>query len=300
MQMTLDEFALHYHEMRFEKACHEKKGMEFQAFFERIMTKHDPTFISVKPSGKEGDWKADGFSQKSGTVFQAYAPEEMTNAKAASKIITDFNGAKAKWGDKMKAWVFVWSSHDSLPPHAVSVLQEIKQKELTITISDMSRKGLWGIVATLPLLDRIDLLGVVPSINPAESVTAVEIQVLLKYLVRQEAPLLSDNLDLTDLAEKINRNRLSSRVREQVQKAIATVRVVEQYVKRHSDVQYSQLVANVLAYKYQQFAVAYNKPDDIFFALVEYVRSNDPSPTSYWPAVGIIAYYFQLCDIFER
>jgi len=298
--MNPEEFALHYHELRFDNACHEKTGMEFQTFFEKIMVKHDPTFVAIKPSGREGDWKADGFSQNRGAVFQAYAPEEMTNAKAASKIATDFNGAKNKWGNKMKEWVFVWSSHDSLPPHAVDILQNLKQSERTVLISDLSRKGLWDIVVALPLLDRVELLGAVPSIDPTTEPTAVEIQALLHYLVRQEAPRLPDNLDLTDLAEKINRNRLSSRVREQVQRAISTVQVVEKYVKRHYDVQYSQLVANVLAYKYQQFVSIHNQPDDIFFALVEYTRGSDQSPTNYWPAVAIIAYYFQLCDIFER
>src|SRR5258708_2956507 len=122
--MTESEFGLHYHQLLFKNACHERKGAEFQRFFEQIMQKHDPSFLPVKPSGKEGDWKSDGFSQDTGAVYQVYAPEEMTHLKAAQKIQADFVGARLKWADKMKEWIFVWSSHEALPPQVVAALQD--------------------------------------------------------------------------------------------------------------------------------------------------------------------------------
>ena len=63
----------------------------------------------IKPMGKEGDWKADGYSTNTGTIYQCYAPEDMTGAETAKKIVEDFEGARSRWQDKMRRWVFVWS-----------------------------------------------------------------------------------------------------------------------------------------------------------------------------------------------
>jgi len=52
--VNTEEFGRHYHHLVFKNTCLERKGTGFQTFFERIMQKHDSSFIAVKPSGKEG------------------------------------------------------------------------------------------------------------------------------------------------------------------------------------------------------------------------------------------------------
>jgi hypothetical protein len=79
--MTTEEIGRHYHYLAFKVACHERKGTAFQTLFEQIMLKHDPSFIAVKPAGKIGDWKCDGFSSVSGTVYQCYAPDGIRLAR---------------------------------------------------------------------------------------------------------------------------------------------------------------------------------------------------------------------------
>ena len=64
------DFDIHYHEMAFRLACHERTGADFQRFFEDIMVRHDPSFTPVKPHGNQGDWKNDGWLPSTGTVFQ--------------------------------------------------------------------------------------------------------------------------------------------------------------------------------------------------------------------------------------
>jgi hypothetical protein len=71
------------------------------------LQKSDASFLTVKPMGREGDWKSDGFSLNTGTVFQCYAPEELTGAEAARKVREDFQGACKCWQEKMLAWTFV-------------------------------------------------------------------------------------------------------------------------------------------------------------------------------------------------
>ena len=52
--MNPSDFSIHYHEMVFRLQCHERKGSDFQHFFEDIMVRHDPTFTPVKPYAKVG------------------------------------------------------------------------------------------------------------------------------------------------------------------------------------------------------------------------------------------------------
>jgi len=73
--MTREEFALHHHRRELELELYRRTGRAFQDFFEQIMQKADPGFVMIKPMGKVGDWKADGYSTTTGTVYQCYAPK---------------------------------------------------------------------------------------------------------------------------------------------------------------------------------------------------------------------------------
>ena len=301
--MNVAEFAIHYHSLMFRVACHEKKASEFQSFFENIMQKHDPTFIVVEPSGEEGDWKCDGYSQATSTVFQCYAPKDMelTAAKAAKKIKDDFIGAQAKWKEKMQRWVFVWSGDGRLPPQAADALLELKGSNPSFPIDDMGREALWQVVRNLPAEARVNLLGVVPSVEDATETTAAEVQTLLNYLAKQPIDLLADNLDLTELSEKIEKNDLSSAVQALIQKSLPVARVAQDYAKKHPDTDFQSVIANALAGKYRELkASGESDPDYIFWALVRYVsQGGDKGPKTFWAAVGIVTLIFQLCDVFE-
>jgi len=289
-----------FHGLYFKLACHEKTASEFQSFFECIMEKHDPSFIRVKPSGREGDWKCDGFSQETGTVYQCYAPENLTAAKAAAKVREDFDGAKEKWGSNMKRWVFVWSSGRALPPQVVQLLQQLKEDHADVAIDDWNREALWQIVRALPVRDRDGLLGPAPDVTLAADTTAAEIQVLLDFLVSHETELADGGLDHLGLEDKIRRNGLTHASRVLIQTGLPVARVAEEYLKRHPDLEFADKIARALARKYDEIATeASPDADTTFLKLVRHVRAQNDGATAFWAAVGIVTYCFQLCDIFE-
>jgi hypothetical protein len=298
--MTSDEFEQHYHQMCFQLECHERQGIEFQTFFERIMQKHDDSFITVKPMGREGDWKCDGFSQNTGTVYQCYAPEKLTAKKAAKKARDDFEGAREKWQDTMKQWVFVWSSFKNLPPQTIKVIQDIRDENPDLVIQDWDLDALWKIVAKLPTRERVDLLGEIPTISQATEITAAEIQVLLDFLLEQNVVLIADTMEHIGLADKIQRNQLSKAVQYELQVSMPVARIVGDYVRKSPDSRYSLKVGSLLAEKYKSFATLADSPNEIFYKLVKYTEGQSDPTHTHWAAVGIITYYFQLCDIFER
>lgn len=300
--MTREEFSLHYHELRLEVELSRRVGRAFQDFFEQIMQKADPSFIMVKPMGREGDWKADGYSLSTGTIYQCYAPEDMTGAQAAKKIKEDFGGAKEQWKDKMQRWSFVWSSERALSPQAIEALTELKAANSNLAVDQIGRAGLWDIVKGLSLAEREALLGIVPNPNDASITTAAEIQVLMKHL-GSHSPDVSDtvDLDLTAIVEKLQRNRLSAAVTMTVRPAVPVARLVREFVTSMPDPAFSQAVAADLARKYGELASRTSEPDVIFSGLVEYAWGQHHTELKFfWAAAGIVTHYFELCDVFER
>ncbi len=300
--MTNEEITLDYHQIKLKCELFERTGKSFQDFFEQIMQMVDPSFKMVKPVGREGDWKADGYSADSKTVYQCYAPEALTVAKAVDKIKKDFEGAREYWQEKMQRWVFVWSSEKALPPQVIAVLEDLKSTHQSLQITDIGRAGLWDIVKDLPLADRQGLLGIVPGLSVAQVTTAIEIQILMKYLGRQ-TPIAEDptNFDLTAIAEKLQRNRLSEAVTNMVMPSVPVAKLVHKFVTGMPDPGFSQTIASDLAAKYKELAASTDDPDVIFGSIVEYVLGEHHlEPRFFWAAVGIVTYYFELCDIFER
>lgn len=300
--MTPDEFGKHYHYLVFKDTCHERKGAAFQTFFEGLMHKHDATFISVKPSGREGDWKCDGFSSGSGTVYQCYAPESLTATKAVKKVHEDFSGALDHWKKEMVSWIFVWSAYDSLPPQVLKALQTLRSGDHGVKIDDWSREHLWAIVKGLPKDMRVELLGHVPQIGVAPDMTAAEIKTLLTFLAGRELMVDSVNFDLTDIAEKLEKNLLSPSVRALVTPAVPIARIVQSYLTKHPDPDFSSRAARALTEEYKRLAATGLKDaDEVFWKIVQYVASNDLNDQKrFWAALGIVSHYFELCDIFER
>jgi hypothetical protein len=301
--MTTEEIGRHYHYLAFKVACHERKGAAFQSLFEQIMLKHDASFIAVKPAGKVGDWKCDGFSSESGTVYQCYAPDGMKTAPAATKVKVDFAGAKKYWNTEMKAWIFVWSAHDALPPQVLKTLEEIRKGKHGVVVDDWGREHLWSIVKALSEEIRSEILGVTPPRpgSPSDT-TPAEIKVLLTFLTARELEHESVNFDLTEIGEKLQKNGLSDSVRALVTPALPVARMVQDYMAKHPDPDYSTRAAQALVAEYQRLvASGVTNSDDVFWKLLHYAAGNDlNNPKRFWASLGVVSHYFQLCDIFER
>jgi hypothetical protein len=299
--MNKVEFGLSYHEMMLELQLFRRSGKTFQDFFEQVMQKVDSSFIMIKPMGREGDWKADGYSLNTATIFQCYAPEEMTGAKAAKKMIEDFDGARMHWQEKMRRWVFVWSSERALPPQVSAALTNLKAAHPSLDVDHIGRSGLWEIVKKLSLSDREALLGIVPDLNDAPVTTAAEIQVLMKHLGRHDSTnWAAADFDLTAVSRKLERNGLSDAVTRIVRPAIPVAKLVREFVTSMPNPSFSQAIAIDLAEKYTAVASSADDPDVIFGSLIDYVLGAHRSkPKFFWAAAGIVTHYFELCDIFE-
>ena len=124
----------------------------------------------------------------------------------------------------------------------------------------------------------------------------------MKHLGKQTAGLPQDtSFDLTAISDKLARNRLSAAVTNTVRPAMPVARLVRDYVTRMPDPSFSEFIAIDLASKYRELAESVNDPDVIFGSLVDYVLGEQRvDPKFFWAAAGIVAHYFELCDVFER
>jgi len=74
-------------------------GQAYEDLFVDIMTRGNPDFIGVKPQGRIGDRKNDGYDRRKGSYYQVFAPEDpkLKSQDAVKKLKTDFAGLLKHW-----------------------------------------------------------------------------------------------------------------------------------------------------------------------------------------------------------
>jgi hypothetical protein len=300
--MSPEEVALLWHEQSFRLACHEKTGVEFQGFFEAIMEKADDSFVKVKPSGSEGDWKCDGYSADTAALYQVYAPGVMKVKDAANKIKDDFAGALKHWKEPMKGWIFVWSAEKALAPQIAALILALQNSNDSLAIDHWGREQLWKKLEGLTERQRSTILGPAPVPSMARTVTAAEVQTLLSFVAAQPIPEPDQDLELTDLTEKMDRNDFSDGTRALIAFGLPVATSVRDYVDGNHDISFSSKVADALGAMYARISPEYPNEKDLVFALLvgEVAAGAGANTKEYWAALGIVSYYFELCDIFER
>ncbi len=78
--------------LAFRLKVHSFDGQAFEDLFVQVMQYKNPNFRPVKPQGRFGDRKNDGFDQQRGAYYQVYAPEDLRKnpAAAVKKARQDF------------------------------------------------------------------------------------------------------------------------------------------------------------------------------------------------------------------
>ena len=142
----------------------EKKSNEFQNFFSTIMEKSYPAdFTRVRPWGKSGDKKNDGYLKSKRTLFQVYAPYGIEERKTIDKIDEDFKEALPYWNQYFNSWVFVHNSKEGLSPAVLKKLLDLSNENPDINCCSWGFEELKKIFELLTEVDMEDLCGKAPS-----------------------------------------------------------------------------------------------------------------------------------------
>ncbi len=276
-----------------------KKGTEFQDFFSDIMELRFPgDFSRVRPWGKRGDEKCDGYIASRRQLFAVYAPKSFTESKLISKIDSDFSGAKEKWDQYVDAWTFVHNDPDGMSPGVVKKITNLKtgNPELEITHWGMSELKTEAMLLSTQQLE--DLLGPVPTAKQLSNLGFEELRLVVESIERNTPEANADILSVPP--GKLDANALSDDIRGYLKLGMGRSNRVAEFFRRYHDPELGDAVAERFKREYAALKNDGHHPDEIFQRLLVFAGGPNRLPLPREAAImAVLAYLFESCDIFE-
>jgi len=296
----MDDLARAYYELKFEVEFLRKKGTEFQHFFEDIMEKaHPADFIRVRPWGNIGDRKNDGYLRSERTLFQSYAPMEMSAAEAVAKIDEDFLGALPHWKQFFDVWAFVHNCRDGLGPDVTSKLLEMSAAHAPLRAVPWGFEEIRRRLFTINDADIAALLGPAPTRSDMGKVTVAKLETVLRAIARQ--PATPDQEIQPVPPKKLETNGLSEHVKVMLKAGMAKTNLVRKFFRGCADPTLGDEIVRAFNSKYLELRGTVMDADAIFRDLQIFAGGSQGGLPEYEASVlAVLAYLFEECDIFER
>ena len=296
----MDQSTRAFYEVVFERNFLRKKGDEFQKFFADMMERRFPDgdFIRVRPWGKFGDRKNDGYLKSQRKLFQVYAPNEMKQAAALRKIEEDFTEALPHWKDYLDEWIFVHNGREGLSPGIAKKLLDIDRENVQISVKPWGFEDIRRVLFKLSEQDISALLGPAPSQRDFLKVGFEDLQIVLSTIARQPIPPMPD-MPLVP-RDKVEINKLSEDVEALINAGRLKSPLVEKFLKDYPDPEYGDQIVQTFKERYDELRNADLDPDSIFLELQIFTGGELTQEPKHQAAVlSVLAYLFDQCDIFE-
>lgn len=293
----------------FKNRIYSSDGQMFEDFFSSIMVKSNPNFTQVKPYGRIGDRKNDGFDKTTGEYFQVFAPQDIHNpstiTEAIAKLDGDFKGLCDYWNDKypIKHYNFVVNDkYRGVPPQLYAKISELEAAYPDIEFDIFAAAKLEDVVLNMDIDAVNSILGYIADMTVQLEYSALT--EVVEHLMRMNDSSDSDELlTVPDFEEKILFNKLSDRVANMLRNASYQVGGLEAYFRCHSEITKSEVQRKIVDC-YKNAANSIDKTIDNYADLVFMKILDDIYPNgniSIRNAIMILmAYYFESCDIFEK
>ncbi|ROP37240.1 ABC-three component system protein [Saccharothrix texasensis] len=284
-----------------ELALHAKKATAFQDHFNDVMEAvYGSDFVRVRPAGKDGDRKCDGYQQSTDTVFQVYAPSRIDLAKWVSKIKEDFAGAKDQW-PSMKSWIFVHNQHDGLPPDTLQALLKIKEDNPSLVIDQWPPSHLLGLTADLSEEQLIRVFGHPPREHEMRALDRGDIADAVAGLALHSGSWTPGAVDLPVVDPgKLDYNELSEYPRRMITAGIAQARMVEGYFDHNPDPTLRDRVGMLMRVEWLKLQKQGTAGDEAFGLLYDRVAAHTQGSREATASLALLAFLFESCDIFEN
>jgi len=290
------------YEKDFRIAFLESKGDAFQSLFEKVMSSAYPgDFLPCRPWGKAGDKKNDGFLPSKRTLFQCYAPNEMTAKQAIKKINEDFDGAKIHWEKYFDTWAFVHNAPDGrLGPHIIETLEKLRIANPKINIIPCGYTELLAEFRRLKLQDLESWFGLSPTIEVNLGLGYKDLAAVLQHINSSLPPAIADVKDVS--RGKIEANLLSAAVADFLKIGMQKAYLVSGFFQNWNDPTYGERIASAFKKEYVTLKakVPALHPDEIFGQLEAWAGGSANNTPSHKAAIlAVMAYLFDRCEIFE-
>ena len=295
----MDDLTRAYYEEKFKSTFLEVKREAFQDFFAEIMGKRYPAdFQRVRPWGRRGDRKNDGYLKSRRILFQVYAPNEMSEKETIDKIEEDFCGALPHWKKYFDAWVFVHNSRQGLGPEQSKKLLELDTNHKEITVTQWGFDEIRGEIFQLRETDLAAVLGPAPGREDVLNITSMQLAIVLDTLPRCDPP---PDLEIRPVSDgKIKANELSDSAACLLRAGMEGAATVDWYFQNNPDKTLGDRIAHGLRAEYEDLRSQKMSPDEIFGKLHGTVRkSSDGTPKHEATVLAVLSYFFEQCEIFE-
>lgn len=293
---------------RFRYEVRKSDGNDFENLFTKLMHAKDNSFHQVKPQGKLGDKKNDGFTDDKGEFYQVYAPEDLSSkdANALTKLNEDFTGLVSYWpqhGFTIKKFRYVVNDkYKGVGPTTYAGIQQLKKNNPSIDIGLLTSVDLTDIFRSLTDEDKIDILGPNPELTQ-EFYDAQVMHDIVEYIMNSKLdPLTAQIPNYVDFQKKLDYNKLNDHIKELLKNALIRICDVDDYFNLNIDFQKDEL-RNRMSGFYQNACAditdSDNQPDEVFISLYENLCPKTASTSAKNAILVLMAYYFQTCDIFK-
>src|SRR5271168_1077160 len=295
-----DDLKTAYYEVSFRLRYVESTGDLFQSLFSTVMEMRYPgDFVRVRPWGKVGDRKNDGYLRSKRQLFQCYAPREMSLPKCIKKINEDFVGALPYWESHFDEWIFTHNDTLGLAPDVLRLLLELTEKNKPLRATHWGYSELLAEFKMLSSSNVATLLGPAPDRSDLVAIRVEDVKRLLEHIAIQPEPLTADVRSVP--AEKLQYNQLSDAVATLLKAGMARSETVKKYLRGLADQTRYDRVAAAFRERYNQLRAQGLPPNDLFLGLQKFVVGDGfPDPSQQAATLAILAFFFEACEIFER
>jgi hypothetical protein len=295
MRIWMDVLSRSFYEMKFEIFFMKKKGNEFEDFFSNIMEKRhiDGDFIRVRPWGNVGDRKNDGYLKSERTLYQVYAPNDMTAASAISKIEEDFSGALPYWQSHFDI------SREGLGPDVTKKLLDLDLLHCEVTILHFGFEELRRKFFELNEQDIIHVVGNIPTAQSFNTIGFESFKVLLGHIVLNRDVVIPDLRPVPK--NKLAINKLSAHIEHLIKFGLTKTGLVREFFEKWPDATFGDSITKTINDEYIRLRDLGISPDNIFYKLREFVLGDMAKLAEQDMAcLVVLSYFFEECDIFER
>lgn len=286
---------------------YESDKQSFEDLFTKIKQNENLNFRQVKPQGRLGDGKTDGFNAESGEYYQVYAPEEINGNEATmlSKMDSSISELIIFWEDKgFKVKKFYYVIKDDYRNVYALVYTNAKKiaEKYNIECEVITCKDLEDTFLKLDEDKIIDVIGIIPDPLNVDNVDYSVMHEVIGFLLNTSAPKITENIPvLPDFDKKIVFNSLSKIVSDFLNAGQRQSFVINDYFELNSKFykeELRQIFSNIYKQAVAEIPDSDTKNDEIFQYIVD--KSSPKDNIAFHSAVYILmAYYFEYCDIFE-
>lgn len=285
-------------------------GQAYEDLFVDIMARGNPDFVGVKPQGRIGDRKNDGYDRRRGGYYQVFAPEDprLKSQDAAKKLRTDFAGLMRHWDSvtPVKEFYFVFNDkYNGSFPTIEADLAAIKRKYKLAECASFLAKHLEDRLFMLADDQVVAVIGFIPDISKFETLDYSVLSEVIAHVLKQKGLLTPTQLlSAPDFSEKIKFNGLGLHTGRLLNSASYQVGILEKYFELNSDFTkqelrdtINELYKNALLKDLGTHA-EFSKSDLVFVDILNSIAPNH-SLAVWNAALAVMAYFFESCDIFE-